>query len=494
MAKSNYILVLLTCAALAMSCSTARITASTLVDTLARTFPDVAGVTIPASCAPLNFEILEDGERFYTEISTSKSSDDPIIIESSNCEISIPEGRWRELLQKATGQKLTVRLAVERNGKWIEYQSFPLHISARAMDNYLVYRLIDPGYSLWGNMGIYERELSSFAERTLIDNRSTQMGCMNCHTFSSNSPEKMMLHLRAKQTGTLIMTDGKVSKVKFKTGSMYSEGIYPAWSGDGDFIAYSINEIQQAFHAWGDKPIEVYDLRSDLVVYDVRKNQLTSSASVFGDQFRETFPEWSPDGKWLYFCRAPRVDSTAKAGGGVVEESRYDVCRVAFDRTNCTFDSVEIIYPASTFDRSASFVKCSPDGRYLIFALSDYGNFSIWHPESDLYVMDLRSGVVRAADEINSNNTESYHSFSSNGSWLVFSSRRIDGLYTRPYIAYFDLATGHFAKPFLLPQEKTDHYERQMQSYNIPQFVNGKVDSRKLIQAVEIEAQSVKLR
>ncbi|MEG0725965.1 MAG: hypothetical protein RR485_07995, partial [Mucinivorans sp.] len=111
MAKSNYILVLLTCAALAMSCSPARITASTLVDTLARTFPDVAGVTIPASCAPLNFEILEDGQRFYTEISTSKSSDDPIIIESSNCEISIPEGRWRELLQKATGQKLTVRLA-----------------------------------------------------------------------------------------------------------------------------------------------------------------------------------------------------------------------------------------------------------------------------------------------------------------------------------------------------------------------------------------------
>lgn len=38
--------------------------------------------------------------------------------------------------------------------------------------------------------------------------------------------------------------------------------------------------------------------------------------------------------------------------------------------------------------------------------------------------------------EVNSSDAESYHSWSSNSRWFVFSSRRDDGLYTRLYIAH----------------------------------------------------------
>ena len=57
---------------------------------------------------------------------------------------------------------------------------------------------------------------------------------------------------------------------------------------------------------------------------------------------------------------------------------------------------------------------------------------------------------------------------------MIFSSRRIDGLYTRPYIAYIG-KDGKVGKPFLLPQKDTEFYDRFMMSYNIPEFITGKV-------------------
>ena len=80
-------------------------------------------------------------------------------------------------------------------------------------------------------------------------------------------------------------------------------------------------------------------------------------------------------------------------------------------------------------------------------------------------------------ETLSSNDTESYRSCSSNGRWVVFSSRRLDGLYTRPFIAYVG-KDGKTGKPFLLPQKEADYYAGLMKSYNIPEFVTGKVTNR----------------
>ena len=79
--------------------------------------------------------------------------------------------------------------------------------------------------------------------------------------------------------------------------------------------------------------------------------------------------------------------------------------------------------------------------------------------------------------EINSDNVESYHSWSSNGRWVVFSSRRDDGNYTRPFFAHID-KDGHATKPFELPCADP-HYHRQfLKCYNIPEFMKGPVTIR----------------
>jgi hypothetical protein len=80
--------------------------------------------------------------------------------------------------------------------------------------------------------------------------------------------------------------------------------------------------------------------------------------------------------------------------------------------------------------------------------------------------------------ELNSPDVESYHSWSSNGHWIIFSSRRDDGSYTRPYIAYFK--DGKASKPFILPQKYPDFYMEFFKSYNIPEFMVNPVQiSRK---------------
>ena len=91
------------------------------------------------------------------------------------------------------------------------------------------------------------------------------------------------------------------------------------------------------------------------------------------------------------------------------------------------------------------------------------------------YLADLRDGRVRRLDELNSPEAESYHTFSSDGRWMVFSSRRDDGVHTRPYFAFFDAERGVFAKPFLLPAEDPAEHARQFRSYNIPEFLKGPI-------------------
>ena len=157
--------------------------------------------------------------------------------------------------------------------------------------------------------------------------------------------------------------------------------------------------------------------------------------------------------------------------GGAVKLS------IGFDADTRSFGSkADTLYNARRAGKSVSFPRVSPDGKFLMFTLSAYGNFSIWHKDADLYLAHLHTNQIRPLSALNSNDVESYHSWSSNSRWVVFSSRRTDGLYTRPFIAYID-EKGKAHKPFLLPQKEKDHYTFLMKSYNIPEFISGKVNT-----------------
>ena len=88
---------------------------------------------------------------------------------------------------------------------------------------------------------------------------------------------------------------------------------------------------------------------------------------------------------------------------------------------------MDTLYNAREAGRSVKFPRVSPDGKRLLYTVSDYGNFSIWHKDADLHMLDLSTGAIDSLPEVNSPDVESYHSWSGNSRWFVFSSRRGDG-------------------------------------------------------------------
>ena len=101
-------------------------------------------------------------------------------------------------------------------------------------------------------------------------------------------------------------------------------------------------------------------------------------------------------------------------------EVKYNLYKKAFDMETMTFGPRELVFDAAAIHKSATLPRISPDGRFLMFTLAEYGVFHIWHHDADLWILDLATGQARSVKEINSNDTESYHAWSSELPRMVF--------------------------------------------------------------------------
>lgn len=476
--KTTYILFMMALAWILQACTEQCQRPDLYTDSIPCIYPDYTGVTFLVNIAPPNFIIKEEADVFQTEIGVEKVTD--ILYTSKQPEVIIPSKAWKKLLQKAAGKEIFIRITLLKDGKWTRFADITDTVSNEMIDPYLAYRLLYPGYELWNEMGIYQRNLTNYEETPIAENKAFEKQCINCHTFNRNSPETMMIHVRGKSGGTLISKNGKVEKVNTKPEGAKNGGTYAAWHPSGRYIAFSMNEIQQFFHSSGQKPIEVSDLAADLMVYDTQKKTFLTDSLIYGDKYMETFPNWTPDGKTLYFCRGNAYKEKMP-----LDSIRYDLCRIGFDPESGKFGNLECVYKASEQGKSVSFPRVSPDGRYLMFTLSDYGNFSIWHPESELCLLTTDTGEIRLLNEVNSDDVESFHTWSSSGKWFVFSSKRLDGLWARPFFASFNPETGKAGKPFLLPQKDPSFYDTFTKTYNLPELIKEPVSNgNELIKAI----------
>jgi Tol biopolymer transport system component len=186
---------------------------------------------------------------------------------------------------------------------------------------------------------------------------------------------------------------------------------------------------------------------------------------------RETLPCWSPDGKWLYFvCAPPRAADEDNS------RTRYSLCRISFDAGTGSWGIADTIIAASDINRSISFPRVSPDGKYLLFCMTSFGYFTIFDQQSDLYFYEIATGHYWPL-ACNSPSMESSHSWSRNSRWFVFASKRMDNMYTRPFFAYVD-SGGKVHKPFVMPQQDPAKYQTYLLNYNLPELVDGMVEIR----------------
>ena len=468
-------------------------------DSIPPIYPDYIDVTVPVNIAPLTFEW--DGGDCDDMVTQFTAGDAQTVCGGLKAQPSMDD--WHALTAAANGKAIGVEVYTKNGERWTRHKPFSIYVSPDSIDPWMSYRLIAPSYVTYEELTLNQRCLENYDERVMVDNMLCGIDktgqCVNCHNYQQYDPKRMQFHARQYHGGTVIVYDGKVKKVNMKNDSIISAGVYPAWHPWLPLIVYSTNHTGQSFHTRNLNKIEVFDSASDLIVYDVETDEV-SNIENDPNEF-EVFPAWAPDGRTLYFCSAhfERRD-TGSVDVEVIrraKEIKYNLYKKSFDPETRRFGERQMVIQADSigyqeaqasesadtatlgsvahYGKSITLPRVSPDGHFLMFTMGRYGVFHIWHHEADLYLLDLTTGEVRAMDEINSRDTESYHSWSSNGRWVVFSSRRDDGSYTRPFIAHID-AEGHGAKPFELPQRDPDYHRQFMKSYNIPELMRGPVE------------------
>ena len=439
-------------------------------------FPDYSDIVVPPNSAPLNFRIHETGKSFRVKVHFQ--DEDPLIIRSSRKKIQFPQKAWSRLLKRNRGRSFQIEVDVlDENRIWRRFKQIENRIAEEPIDGYLVYRRMMPIHNFWGSMGIYQRNLGNFEEKPLLLNRTIKNGCINCHIFYQNKPDRMVLHTRGRIGAGMLIAQGD-SVIKVDTRTPFNNGpvVFRSWHPNGNILATSVNQFIQFFHATGESR-EVCDLSSDLLLYFFDNRSMSTVPSIASPDRMETFPCWTPDGRTLYFSSAPSIYSyrteVSDDISTMYSRVRYDMKKIAYDPESGTWGELRTVLSSEETDRSVLMPKISPDGRTLLFCMADYGGFPVMLSSSDIYIMDLASGTYYKPD-INSDQAESNYTWSSKSRWFVFCSKRLDGLTSQPYFCYVD-GDGKASKPFLLPQEDPDFYDKCLDTFNVPEFVTGPV-------------------
>jgi hypothetical protein len=451
-----------------------RVDGAVPVGRLPRLAPDYVGVTLPPNIAPMNFCVDEPGRCFLVRFHAPRGR--AIDVSSSSGEVAIPSAAWRALLSANPGEELVLEVYVQgEDGSWRRYEDVRNRIAPEPIDRYVSYRQFNVLFDPYVHMRIFQRNLECFDRTVILDNRSFGGGCMGCHTCWNQGTDRALIQVRSGDVdygyGTLLLVDGHVRKVSTLTKRTPRPAAFSSWHPSGKLFAFSINKVKQFFHAARTEIRDGIDMNSDLAVYVIESGVVTSTPAIARPDRLETWPAWSADGRYLYYVSSPVPwsDPTLRPPPSF-KQAMYDLMRISYDLKTGAWGEPETVLSAVEAGGSITLPRASPDGRFLVFCQSDYSTFPTFQPSSDLYLLDLATGD-RHRMECNSDRSESWHSWSSNGRWLAFGSKRDDGLFERLYFAYVD-ESGHAAKPFALPEKDPAFYRSFFQVRQLPELMD----------------------
>lgn len=444
-------------------------------------FPDYGdSIVLPPNIAPLNFAV---NEKIHLRLSCGEET---LLDKHYRHQVLFRPKAWRRFLRTARESQQPLRLEIAT----AERTYAPLHwfVAEDNIDPYLVYRLVAPGDGVYKVLGLYERDMSGFRARPLMLNTVSYDNCMNCHTFRNGEADEMIIHWRFPSEGSLLQTPDGPRKISLSPEAS-RRGLrltYPAYHPRGHYIAFSTNHLLGiAGYEAHRRFFNSIDSLSHIVLYDVRTNRLFTTPALWNHDAEYTYPAWSPDGNRLYFCSAPTEDSAFLATNPTeyqrIERIRFDLVYVTFDpATGTVGDSVQTLLAADDYDGSFALPRVNPaDPNCIAVNISPYSSFPA-RALGDLGLVFLDRNECRdtattidnprfePADALNSPEAESFHSWSQNGRWIVYASKRQDGYFSLPYIAHFD--GKKFSKPFLLPQKDGHFYRGFLKSFNLPEL------------------------
>ncbi len=460
--------------------------AATLLDHPPVLKPDYAGITIPPNIAPLNFVIRESASNYRIRLSGAKGK--PIELESKSGRVLLPAPAWRELLSANKGGDLSVDIRAQINGQWTRFAPITNHVAAEEIDPFLLYRKIHPAHNTWAQMGLFQRDLRGFDETPFLENKRFSEDCCHCHMLNNNDPDQMMVLIRNSMgsvSSALVVRDGMANAIAGQIG-------FISWYPKAPMLAASFSRPRLLLHTARNDMRDIIEMEGWIGYFDLGAKTVKEVPGLRDPKRLMAFPAWAPDGRYLYYCSAAIPSaSSATAPGKIYEEVKYDLMRISYDRERDQWGAPQLVVSARDVGFSMAQPRISPEGRWLFVCGIPYGCWPAYDHTSDIYGIDLGAGDTAGKFtakklSLNSDECESWLSWSANSRWVVFSSKRLSPLMNRPHLAYVgpDAACG---KPFVLPQRDPEFYDSVLCTYTIPTLATKPVTvpPRELIEAIQ---------
>jgi Flp pilus assembly protein TadD len=309
--------------------------------------------------------------------------------------------------------------------------------------------------------------------------------CGNCHSFADNGSTLGLDVDYGNDKGAygimavskhMVMDDAKIitwADYKREDGEL-TFGLLSRVSPTGRYVISTVKD-RSVFVAIPDIMISqlFFPIKGILVVYDRQTTTFSALPGADDPQYVQTNAVWSPDGKEIVFARAKahHAEHLEQQNSAVVDEKdvpeftvekkpfRYDLYRIPFN--DGKGGTPEPLQGASSDGMSNFFPKYSPDGKWIVFCKAK--SYMLLQLDSELYIVPAKGGVARRL-RYNTARMNSWHSWSSNSRWLVFSSK-VNTPYTQLFLTHID-EDGNDSPPVLL-----ERFTSTDRAANIPEFV-----------------------
>jgi tetratricopeptide (TPR) repeat protein len=310
--------------------------------------------------------------------------------------------------------------------------------------------------------------------------------CGNCHSFSAKGGVLGLDVDYGNDKGAyaiipveeqMVMDDSKIitwADYK-KEDDELTFGLLSQVSPDGRYVVSTVKD-RAVFVATPEITFSqlFFPIKGILVIYDRETKEFHALPGADDPDYVQSNPTWSPDGKEIVFARSKVYDVSKITAHDAILLDERDVPEFIDEKKPFRFDLYKIPFNggkggvatplagASADGKSNFFAKYSPDGKWIVFCKAN--SYMLLQPDSELYIIPAEGGVARRL-RYNTSRMNSWHSWSSNSRWLVFSSK-VNTPYTQLFLTHID-ENGLDSPPVLL-----ERFTGSDRAANIPEFVD----------------------